>query len=321
MDILKNIENNKIIYNNKEISIIFDNNEILWFNANDVSVILEYKYNKDGVHSIVDKEHKTQLFEIKTDAIVNKHRNSLYLNEEGLKIALKRSRKEIAKQLSYWCFNCVIPLIKKFEYNKIKNNIQKEYQTLQNNLEYLEKKNTIFKNNIQKNNLNYKNAIICITENINEEIYYNIYIITDENIINVINKKMIYNKQKIIYKKEICYPHHFELCVKQKLFNNMINYENDVELYSCNIEEINECINEYSMNFSKIILNNIKNNENIYNENILNKINNNVENIINNNIEKLKLTLDNTNYLEINNKYTEKINNLPEIKLHNNYIL
>lgn len=260
MDILINLKNNKILYENKEISIIFDNNENLWFNSKDISLILGYKCGKEGFQTNVDKEHKKCLSTIDTTHNIKKHNDSIYIDEEGLGYGLIKSRKTNCKKFTDWCFKFAIPLIKKIKYEQQQSIISNEFNNLKCNLNYLEKINNIFEYNIKNKIHTNDKSMLYISENIDDDIYYSIYIINNENDINKINSSMIYNKQKIIYKKEIYHSRYFELYIRQKLFNYILRIDNNIEIYKCDINCIIDIINECLKLFNTIVLNNTNNN-------------------------------------------------------------
>ena len=59
-DIFKKLDNNIITYNNYEIGVISDDDEITWFNARDVCIALGYKNPKLTIIKNIQKKDKIQ---------------------------------------------------------------------------------------------------------------------------------------------------------------------------------------------------------------------------------------------------------------------
>ena len=85
---------NTLKFDNNNINIIIDKTNNIWFNANDIAILLGYKYPKDAIINNVDKENKIKLADINTNNIINKHPHSIYINEEGVNLLLIQSRLE-----------------------------------------------------------------------------------------------------------------------------------------------------------------------------------------------------------------------------------
>ena len=91
----ENLEKNIIKFENNDINVIIDENDIVWFNANEIANSLGYKYPKDAIINNVDKEDKLKLEHININYKINKHPHSIYINESGLYSLLIKSRKKI----------------------------------------------------------------------------------------------------------------------------------------------------------------------------------------------------------------------------------
>jgi hypothetical protein len=89
------LEKNTIKFENNNINIIIDKNNIIWFNANEIALTLGYKYPKDAIINNVDKKNKLKLEHININYKINKHPHSIYINESGLYSLLIKSRKKI----------------------------------------------------------------------------------------------------------------------------------------------------------------------------------------------------------------------------------
>jgi prophage antirepressor-like protein len=54
----ENLEKNTIKFENNDINVIIDENDIVWFNASEIAISLGYKYPKDAIINNVEKENK-----------------------------------------------------------------------------------------------------------------------------------------------------------------------------------------------------------------------------------------------------------------------
>ena len=84
----ENLENNTIIFEDNNINVIIDENDIVWFNGNEISSSLGYKYPKDAIINNVEKDDKIKLEDININQKPNKHP---FLNVFSSKIHLKRA--------------------------------------------------------------------------------------------------------------------------------------------------------------------------------------------------------------------------------------
>jgi prophage antirepressor-like protein len=60
----ENLDKNIIQFENNDINVIIDENDIVWFNANKIAISLEYKYPKDAIINNVEKDDKIKLGDI-----------------------------------------------------------------------------------------------------------------------------------------------------------------------------------------------------------------------------------------------------------------
>jgi prophage antirepressor-like protein len=126
----ENLEKNIIQFENNNINVIIDENDIVWFNANEIAISLGYKYPKDAIINNVEKEDKTNLENINLKYKINKHPHSIYINESGLYSLLIQSRLEKAKKFKSWITKIVLPSIRKFGYYKLKKEHEKNMKII-----------------------------------------------------------------------------------------------------------------------------------------------------------------------------------------------
>ncbi len=108
---MENINDILLKYSNKEIIVVLDNSNKVWFNAVQICNILKYTKPRDIIYKLVDKEFIKQLKNIVDNYKIfpNAQPNSLFLNEFGLYSLLLRSRKNEAKKFFFWIVKNVIP--------------------------------------------------------------------------------------------------------------------------------------------------------------------------------------------------------------------
>ena len=95
---------NELKYNNKEIVVLRDSTNMIWFNGYNVCKILGYGTPKDIIRKSVNKKHIKYLKNIFNDYKLypNAQPNSIYLNESGLYTLLIRSKKPKAEKFFLW---------------------------------------------------------------------------------------------------------------------------------------------------------------------------------------------------------------------------
>jgi len=185
-----NIFENLLKYNNKEVFIVLDINNAIWFKLKDILKILEYSSIKKAIYNLdIDKNFKLKYKHIKMypsrDTLINisSHPSTIFINESGLYQLLSNSTKPIASKFRDELFIDILPTIRKTGIYKLKTkdnkNLKKLNRKLKEELNYYEDKHIykptnnsyiyILKKNIGNNNC-YK---IGYTNDIKERI--NVY--------------------------------------------------------------------------------------------------------------------------------------------------
>ena len=104
MSIIIDIFNNLLKYNEKEIFIVIDINNQIWFKLKDILKILNYKNLKKALYisSISDINKKTyvniQMYPSRGTSVHNIHKYTIFIDEAGLYKLLTNSTKELAKK-------------------------------------------------------------------------------------------------------------------------------------------------------------------------------------------------------------------------------
>ena len=237
-DMFKNLENNTIQFEKKTINIIIDNDEIIWFNGNEISTSLGYKHPKIAIRNNVDNENKIQLENMNINYKVYKHPHSIYINESGLYSLMMTSQMEKAKKFKNWIIKIVLPSIRKFGYYKLKKEHETDMHEIMKKINFLEKENDKLKNEL-KTEKYPDGALVYIVDYTDEQ--PNIYRLGKTNNLN--KRKKIYDthtiyKKKIILKREVPCPIQYEICLRSMLYSYRI--KNRKDFYECTAKKIED---------------------------------------------------------------------------------
>lgn len=238
----ENLEKNTIKFENKDINVIIDDLDIVWFNANEITIALGYLYPKDAIINNVEKEDKIKLENININYKVKKHPHSIYINESGLYSLLINSRLPKAKKFKLWITKIVLPSIRKLGYYKLKKDYEDNINEIMNKINVLEKQNDKLKNELKIEK--YPNgSLVYIIDYSDEQI--NMYRLGKSD--NMKKRKQIYDthtiyKKNIILIKEVKCPLQYETCLRSMLYNYRI--KNKKDFYECDINIIKKAFDE-----------------------------------------------------------------------------
>jgi prophage antirepressor-like protein len=142
LDSINTLSNNYILFEKSVISIIVDLNNVLWFNARDLTLALKYTEAKRMIQLHIAQKDKIQLKNINHDCDIKNHPQSIYINESGLYTLLIKSNKPTAKKFTAWITGDVLPSIRKYGYYKIKTNYETDKTGLLQQINYLHPQTT-----------------------------------------------------------------------------------------------------------------------------------------------------------------------------------
>jgi prophage antirepressor-like protein len=203
---------NTITFENNKIIFIIDNKGIIWINAKQVCLSLEYKQTEKAISNHIEPIDKIQLKNINITFDLQQQSDSIYINESGLYTLLISSKNKRAKKFVKWITNNVLPTLRKKNINSTDIEINK----LLHKINELETKNKLLQNDLKLEKFP-EGAMVYVVEDIDidNEIYYKIGK-TDN-----MNKRIgIYNNHSIHNKKVV---HYVELlCLKNKLQSNLL---------------------------------------------------------------------------------------------------
>jgi prophage antirepressor-like protein len=238
MSIFIDLFNNLLKYNQKEVFILVDKNNQIWFKLKDILKILNYTNLKKALYSsFIDEKNKKTYRNIKmmypsrgTSSALHKY--TIFIDEAGLYKLLTNSTKELAKKFRDEVFSNILPTIRKTGTYNVEN---------KDTLKKLNNEIIQLKNN-QRNIIYPKGkAIYIIKQNINNKKYYKIGYTKD------LNKRLkVYNTgspNKILY-KYFCLvkDKSIDKCIKNLLKNK--EFIKNKEHYVINTKQIIKIINK-----------------------------------------------------------------------------
>lgn len=115
MTTLLDLYNGVLHYNDKDIAIVIDDDNMIWFYATQICKILEYKSINKTLHDNVRSDNKTTYGQIKIFSMYkyNIQDHAVFINEYGLYDLVMRSRMKNAKGFQEWINDAVLPAIRK----------------------------------------------------------------------------------------------------------------------------------------------------------------------------------------------------------------
>lgn len=90
---------NTITFENKKIIVIIDNSGIIWFNAKQICMSLDYNDTKQAISYNVEPNDKIHLKNMNITFELQQQPDSIYINETGLYTLLISSKNKRAKNL------------------------------------------------------------------------------------------------------------------------------------------------------------------------------------------------------------------------------
>jgi prophage antirepressor-like protein len=228
---LNTIENNYIKFENNTIHIIIDNNNKLWFNANDSAKAIGYIDRRDAIKRHVNKKDKIQKRDINCKKMKG-HGQTLYLTEGGLYSLILTSKLPKAKKFSNWVTHEVLPSIRKYGEYKLK----KEMDDMMRKINYLEEENKKMINLLKKNKYPKGGMVYVIDYSDSKNSIYRIGMTGD-----MTKRKQLYDthmldKKEIKIMEETKCPIRLESCIRAMLYE--YRYKDKKDFYVCDIKII-----------------------------------------------------------------------------------
>ena len=159
---------NTINFEKHKIIVINDNDNIIWFNAKQICISLEYKQAKQAIINNVEKIDKIQLKNMSISFEMKQQPDSIYINESGLYSLLISSKTAKSKKFIKWLTNDVLPELRKRNVFSPDKDITK----LLKRINELENKNKLLQNDLKLEKFPEGAMVYMTEENYEDKIYY-----------------------------------------------------------------------------------------------------------------------------------------------------
>ena len=224
---------NTITFENNKIMVIMDNDGIIWFNAKQICLALEYKDTKQAISNNVNVNDKLQLKNMNITFNIQQQPDSIYINESGLYTLLISSKNKRAQKFVRWITSDVLPSLRKKKINSTDEEINK----LLNKITELETKNKLLENDMKLEKFP-EGAMVYVVEDydIDNQIYYKIG--KTDNInkrIKIYNTHSLHNKKVVHYVELLC-PLQLETCIRSMLYK--YRYKNKKDYFKCSLNKM-----------------------------------------------------------------------------------
>jgi prophage antirepressor-like protein len=234
--ILETLQDNYILFEQNSINIIMDTNDILWFNAYDLTLALGYTEAKRMVQIHIDQKDKIQLKNINHNYHIKNHPNSIYLNESGLYTLLIKSNKPNAKKFTAWITNDVLPSIRKYGYYKMKTKFEQDKSGLLQQINYLQKQTKTMEADLKKDKYPDGNLVYIIDYSDGDTTLPGIFRIGMTKHLKA--RKQLYdthtlNKKKVVHYELVKDPIRLEYCLRSMLYK--YRYRDNKDFYVCSL--------------------------------------------------------------------------------------
>ena len=242
-NIFETLDENYITFNKTIINIIIDNNDKIWFNANQITKALEYSNYIKALKQHTNIKDRIQLKNINHSYDIKQHPQTTYLSESGLYKLILRSKMKKAQIFSDWITNDVLPSIRKYGYYKMKKSYEKDKNDLLDKINYLEKQNKLMINDMKKEKFP-EGALVYFIDYSNDNNYEkDVYRLgkTDD----MKKRKQIYDthmlhKRPVVEKIFADNPPRLETCLRSMLYD--YRYKNKKDFYLCDLKIIKKAV-------------------------------------------------------------------------------
>ena len=230
MNVIIDIYNKTLSYNNNDIHYEMDKEGNIWFKFLSIVKLLEYKSSKDILKYKVDIHHRKKLKNIRNLHNKNEQPHTVYINEEGLFSLLLKSKMKKAVEFQKWLITDALPKLRKYGKYEVDKKTKEKIHNL--NLQI-----KILKHNLSKNKKYPEGYHVYIIED--DKKYKIGYTKNLKRRLEVYNTGRANKAEYAYYKKTKC-AREIETCMKAKLSEYL--YKSNKEFYDCNIKKIKSVI-------------------------------------------------------------------------------
>ena len=209
MDIGKSVDEGFLPFGNKQIKVVVDSDDRIWFSFSDTLRVLGIRdYTTARVNTLLE-QHIRPLYTISSPKIIGQPKTR-YVSEPGLYIMMSTSSKPLARQFVNWLFNEVVPEIRRYGKYQLKEEYQAEVARLLGEIDQLVAQNAVMQNDLRKNKYPSGGLLYVIEEEPGE---YRIGMTFDMQ-----KRKYIYDthslhKKNVVFMMEHNCPRRLEKCV------------------------------------------------------------------------------------------------------------
>jgi prophage antirepressor-like protein len=244
MSTLVDLYNGLLKYDNNDIVIVIDDNNLIWFYGRQVAQILKYK-NTIEIIKRLGSNNKTTYIDIKdySHYKYNIQDHAIFINESAMYELTFKSRMLDAMRFKEWMTSEVIPTIRKTGSYLIDAKSKKKMEEVNKKLSTYKKRVKILENNQKKERYPEGGYVYVIQAPDNDKKKYKIGK-TNKNLnlrLNTYNTTLP-DKVFVVYKKKVKKPIAVEHCLKGLLYE--YRYTNRKEYYKISLKHIIKMIND-----------------------------------------------------------------------------
>lgn len=230
-----------IKFDNVDIPIVVDNDDVIWFYAKKIMEILGYKDIRKTIRQL-QENIKTVYEDIKEFSKYksNIQDHTVFINEAGLYEITMKARLKTAERFRLWIFKTVIPTIRRTGRYEMSESQRVELDELNLTLDEYKKRVKVLENNQRKERYPEGGYVYIVKPvNLNDDLY-------KIGKTNDLNKRLsTYNttvpdKVMVVDKLKVESPIAVEHCVKAYLYK--YRYMNNKEYYNIDPETIMKII-------------------------------------------------------------------------------
>lgn len=254
-NIYETLEKNYIVFENSRIDVIFDENDVIWFSVKQILIALGYKDYKKTMKDRVDRKYVKKKVQINQN-YTSGHPDSLYITESGLYKLMIGSRLPKAIRFADWIFDDVLPKVRKFGKYELKKNLENEMSELSKKINYLEKKNETFKNDLRKDTYPNGGVVYVIDFSDENKEVYRIGMTGNMNARKKLYDTHNLHNHNVVFIKQHSCPVQLESCIKSLLYD--FRYKDKKDFFICSLTKIKNafskcensiyCINKKNIN-------------------------------------------------------------------------
>ena len=235
-EFFETLDKNFIKFENKMIRVIIDDNNEIWFNANDTADALGYTDPRDTIKKSISSDEKKYLSDIDATTKVGSQPMTIYLSESGLYNLIFLSTLPKAKKFKKWVTSEVLPSIRKYGSYKMKQQYETELSKVLKDLDFLKKENKTLQNDLKKDCFPDGGLVYVVDYCEDGKEIYRVGKTDDMK-----KRKSIYNTHSL-HKKDVPHfvehdcPPQLEACIRAMLYK--YRYQDKRDFFVCGLQKI-----------------------------------------------------------------------------------